>query len=61
MGRARIYRSRKRPNLYHYRDDYYDHEAGHYTVIDDDTIRAELYVASWTRAARKSCNNGRRR
>jgi P4 family phage/plasmid primase-like protien len=43
MGRARIYRSTKRPNLYHYRDDYYDHEAGHYTIIGDDTIRAELY------------------
>jgi phage/plasmid-associated DNA primase len=43
MGRARIYRSNKRSNLYHYRDDYYDHEAGHYTIIDDDTIRADLY------------------
>ena len=43
MERARIYRSKKRPNLYHYRDDYYDHEAGHYTIIDDATIRADLY------------------
>jgi P4 family phage/plasmid primase-like protien len=43
MGRARIYRSRKRPDLYHYRDDYYDHQAGHYTIIDDATIRADLY------------------
>ena len=43
MGRARIYRSGQRPNLYHYRDDYYDHEAGHYTIIDDATIRADLY------------------
>jgi P4 family phage/plasmid primase-like protien len=43
MGRARVYRNTKRPNLYHYRDDYYDHEAGHYTIIGDDTIRAELY------------------
>jgi len=43
MDRARIYRSRKRPNLYHYRDDYYDHEGGHYTIIADDTIRADLY------------------
>jgi P4 family phage/plasmid primase-like protien len=43
MGRARIYRKTKRPNLYHYRDDYYDHEGGHYTIIDDDTIRADLY------------------
>jgi P4 family phage/plasmid primase-like protien len=43
MGRARIYRNRKRPNLYHYRDDYYDHEAGHYTIVNDDTIRSELY------------------
>ena len=43
MDRARIYRSKKRPNLYHYRDDYYDHEAGHYTIIDDATIRADLY------------------
>jgi P4 family phage/plasmid primase-like protien len=43
MGRARIYRNTKRPNLYHYRDDYYDHEAGHYTIIDDATIRADLY------------------
>jgi P4 family phage/plasmid primase-like protien len=43
MGRARIYRSSKRPNLYHYRDDYYDHEGGHYTIIADDTIRADLY------------------
>ena len=33
----------QRPNLYHYRDDYYDHEAGHYTIIDDATIRADLY------------------
>jgi P4 family phage/plasmid primase-like protien len=43
LGRARIYRGRTRPNLCHYRDDYYDHEAGHYTIVDDDTIRAELY------------------
>jgi putative DNA primase/helicase len=43
MDRARIYRSKKRPNLYHYRDDYYDHEAGHYTIMDDATIRADLY------------------
>jgi P4 family phage/plasmid primase-like protien len=43
MDRARIYRSKKRPNLYHYRDDYYDHEAGHYTIIDEATIRADLY------------------
>jgi putative DNA primase/helicase len=43
MGRARIYRSNKRPHLYHYRDDYYDHEAGHYTIVDDHTIRADLY------------------
>ena len=43
MGRARIYRSSKRPHLYHYRDDYYDHEAGHYAIIDEATIRAELY------------------
>ena len=43
MDRARIYRNRKRPNLYHYRDDYYDHEGGHYTIIADDTIRADLY------------------
>jgi P4 family phage/plasmid primase-like protien len=43
MGRARIYRSNKRPNLYHYRDDYYNHEGGHYTIIADDTIRADLY------------------
>jgi hypothetical protein len=43
MDRARIYRSKKRPNLHHYRDDYYDHEAGHYTIIDDATIRADLY------------------
>jgi P4 family phage/plasmid primase-like protien len=43
MDRARIYRNRKRPNLYHYRDDHYDHEGGHYTIIADDTIRADLY------------------
>jgi hypothetical protein len=30
MERARIYRSTKRSNLYHYRDDFYDHEDGHY-------------------------------
>ena len=43
LGRARIYRSRQRPNLYHYRDDYYDYEAGYYKIIDDATIRADLY------------------
>jgi P4 family phage/plasmid primase-like protien len=43
MGRARIFRTKMRPNLRHYRDDYYDHEAGHYTVVDDGTIKAELY------------------
>jgi P4 family phage/plasmid primase-like protien len=43
MGRARVYRDSKRPNLCHYRDDYYDHEAGHYTLVNDDTIRSELY------------------
>jgi P4 family phage/plasmid primase-like protien len=43
MGRARIYRTKKRPNLRHYRDDYYDHQGGHYTIIADDTIRADLY------------------
>jgi P4 family phage/plasmid primase-like protien len=43
MGRARVFRTVKRPNLRHYRDDYYDHEAGHYTIVDDGTIQAELY------------------
>ena len=43
MSDARIYRREKRPNLYHYRDDYYDHEAGHYAIIDEATIRAAFY------------------
>ena len=43
MARARIYRQKKRPNLLHYRDDYYDYEAGRYTMFDDCTIEANLY------------------
>ena len=43
MGRSRIYRKEKRPNLYHYRDDFYDYEGGHYAMIDDHTIEANLY------------------
>jgi P4 family phage/plasmid primase-like protien len=43
MARARIYRNMKRPNLRHYRDDYYDHEAGHHAVIHDDTMKADVY------------------
>ena len=43
MGRSRIYRKEKRPNLCHYRDDFYDYEGGHYAMIDDHTIEANLY------------------
>ena len=43
MARARIYRKEKRPNLRHYRDDFYDYEGGHYVMVDDHTIEANLY------------------
>jgi putative DNA primase/helicase len=43
MGRSRIYRIEKRPNLCHYRDDFYDYESGHYAMVDDHTIEANLY------------------
>ena len=43
MGRSRIYRTKERPHLWHYRDDFYDYEAGHYVMVDDHTIDANLY------------------
>ncbi len=43
LNRARIYRRAKRPNLHHYRDDFYDYEGGRYVMVDDRTIEANLY------------------
>jgi putative DNA primase/helicase len=43
MGRARIFRTERRPNLHHYRGDFYDYEGGHYAAVDDHTISANLY------------------
>ncbi len=43
LGRSRIYRNKERPNLYHYRDDFYNYEGGHYVMVDDCTIEANLY------------------
>ena len=44
LGRARIYRKEKRPNLHHYRDDFYDYHGGHYVMVDDHTVVADLYT-----------------
>ena len=43
MERARIYRQMQQPNLLHYRDDFYDYEAGRYATIEDGTVKAALY------------------
>lgn len=43
MGRARSFISAMRPNLRHYREDFLDHSDGHYTKVDDGTMKADVY------------------